>query len=309
MKTKDNTDSSIKNNKCAVLPVNLPEEWSCLNAKGPGPFVTRATLKNPEGKPVPWVSRHHRKHHFRLDRSKGSTWWAPGAIGWWIGILFSIGASCFAIGAVPSYLTAVGNTYDGLTFFIGSIFFTSAAFLQYLEAANSPRRPLNVKSKEKFRFLSWTPKRIGWWSAVVQFIGTLFFNLNTFNALRINLSISQLTNLVWIPDAYGSICFLIAGLLAWMEVSHALWSWNPRSFSWNVAGLNMLGSIFFGISAAGAFVLPDTGLPLNMFLVNIGTFAGAVCFLAAAILLLPERVHETIKDQQMAVQSQIKNIN
>ncbi|MEL7671368.1 hypothetical protein [Methanobacterium sp.] len=288
------TDKTINKNKCDVLPVNLPEDWSCLNAKGPGPFATKATLKTPEGKKVSWTSRHKRKHHFQLDKSKGSTWWAPGAIGWWIGVLFSIGATCFAVGAIPSYLTAVGDTYDGLTFFIGSIFFTSAAFLQYLEAINTPYNPLN--KKEKFRILVWAPNRIGWWAVVVQFIGTVFFNLNTFNALRSNLSINQLTPLVWIPDAYGSICFLVASLLAWMEVSHALWSWRPRSFSWNIAGLNMLGSIFFGISAAGAFVLPGTGLPLNMFLVNMGTFAGGVCFLVAAILLLPERVHETIKN-------------
>ncbi len=304
---KTNKNGTNNKNKCDVLPVNLPEEWSCLKAKGPGPFVTKAVLKNAEGEPVPWISRHQRKHHFQLDKSRGSTWWAPGAIGWWIGILFSIGASCFAIGTLPSYLMTVGNTYDGLTFFAGSIFFTTAAFLQYLEATNTPHNPLN--KKEKFRFIAWTPRRIGWWAAAVQFIGTLFFNLNTFNALHSDLSISQLTNLVWIPDAYGSICFLIAGLLAWMEVSHALWSWHPRSFSWNVAGLNMLGSIFFAISAVGAFVLPDTGLPLNVFLVNIGTFAGAVCFLIAAILLLPERVHEIIKDQQVVAQNQIKNIN
>jgi len=292
MKTEKNRSSN--KNKCNLLPVNLPEDWSCLNAKGPGPFATKATLKTPEGKTVPWASRHNRKHHFQLDKSRGSTWWAPGAIGWWMGILFSIGATCFAVGAVPSYLTAVGDTYDSMTFFIGSIFFTSAAFLQYLEAINTPYNPLN--EKEKFRILVWAPNRIGWWAVVVQFIGTVFFNLNTFNALRSNLSINQLTYMVWIPDAYGSICFLVASLLAWMEVSHALWSWRPRSFSWNIAGLNMLGSIFFGISAVGAFVLPETGLLLNVFLVNMGTFAGGVCFLVAAILLLPERVHETIKD-------------
>ena len=68
----------------------------------------------------------------------------------------------------------------------------------------------------------------------------------------------------------------------------------------------MLGSIFFGISAVGAFVLPETGLPLNVFLVNMGTFAGGVCFLVAAILLLPERVHETIKDPQVSSQSKNK---
>lgn len=74
--------------KCKNLPFYLPNSWTCLNAQGPGPFVTKATLKNSKGELIHWDSRHNRKHNFKFDTSVGSTWWAPGAIGWWIGILF-----------------------------------------------------------------------------------------------------------------------------------------------------------------------------------------------------------------------------
>jgi hypothetical protein len=151
---------------------------------------------------------------------------------------------------------------------------------------------LDANITEKFRLFSLEPKRIDWLSSIVQLGGTLLFNISTFEALRSYLLVSQINHLVWTPDVYGSICFLVASSLVWMEVGNAIWSWNPQSIPWWIGILNLIGSIFFGISAVGAFVLPGTGLPVNIFLVNMGTFTGGVCFLIGAILLLPERTHE-----------------
>jgi hypothetical protein len=58
---------------------------------------------------------------------------------------------------------------------------------------------------------------------------------------------------------------------------------------WRIAALNMLGSIFFGISAIAGWVQPSTGDLLDAALDTSGTFWGAVCFLAgAALLLVPD---------------------
>ena len=48
--------------------------------------------------------------------------------------LFMIGSACFALGTVPAYASAVGATADAITFFIGSLFFTSASFSQLVQA-------------------------------------------------------------------------------------------------------------------------------------------------------------------------------
>jgi hypothetical protein len=37
------------------------------------------------------TSRARRKRRSRLNLDRGSTLWAPRAIGWWIGILFAVG--------------------------------------------------------------------------------------------------------------------------------------------------------------------------------------------------------------------------
>ena len=52
------------------------------------------------------------------------------AIAW----LFMVGSACFVLGSVPAYLDAVGGWLDGITYFVGSIFFTSASYCQLVQA-------------------------------------------------------------------------------------------------------------------------------------------------------------------------------
>ncbi len=93
--------------------------------------------------------------------------------------------------------------------------------------------------------------------------------------------------LIWTPNLFGSICFLVASQAALMEVSHSYWSWQPRDLSWWIAVINMLGSVLFMISALAAFVVPG-GRAVDPLIANLGTLGGALCFLAAAYLLIPE---------------------
>lgn len=143
---------------------------------------------------------------------------------------------------------------------------------------------------EKIKYLIWEPKRIDWWSTLIQFVGTLFFNVSTFAALQLYISSTAVNHMVWRPDVYGSICFLLASSLAWFEVSHAFWSWKPRNISWSIAASNLLGSIAFGVSAVGSHISLSTGIANSLFLDYFGTLIGAVFFFIAAVLLLPERM-------------------
>jgi hypothetical protein len=196
------------------------------------------------------------------------------------------------VGAAPGYVDAVGVATDGITFFVGSLFFTVAAALQYLEVVNVSHLPHSSGPRRRLRPLSWEPQRIEWWAAAVQLAGTVFFNLSTFDALREHLSATQADRLVWSPDALGSICFLVSSWLAWLEVGRSRWSWRPRSLSWRITALNLVGSIAFGASAVASHVVPSSDQPRNATLMNLGTFIGALCFLVGAVLLLPERTHE-----------------
>jgi len=246
----------------------------------PMTFVDRVRT---DGVIVRWESRHHRKHQ---HPAVGSTWWAPRARGWWIAILFAIGSLLFAIGSVPAYASAAGAVGDTVTYFVGSLFFTVASFLSYREAVDAAPAQLNPAHR---RFFVFQRGRIDWWATAVQLAGTLYFNVSTGLAMVIDLSAQAAHQHVWRPDAIGSVCFLVSSALAWYEVCHGWAAWRPRSYSWWITLLNLVGSIAFGISAVAGYINPVTGQVHNAGRADTQTLIGAVCFLIAAVLLLPER--------------------
>jgi hypothetical protein len=193
-------------------------------------------------------------------------WWAPNRNAWWVAALFMVGSACFALGSVPAYSSWAGVKADGITFFVGSLFFTSAAGLQLWLSTDRTER----------------------WAGGVQFAGTLLFNLSTFDALQSSLSADQADHRVWTPDVLGSIAFLVASALAYADVRRPWLSWRPRDLGWSIATLNMVGSIAFGVSAAAAYVLSDDTLR-DAQRANAGTFLGAICFLVGAALLIPDQ--------------------
>ncbi len=192
-------------------------------------------------------------------------------VSWWTGGLFVAGSFCFALGSLPFYFENVDPTVDAVTFFIGSIFFTSAAFLQFRGAER---------------------RSTDWWAGAVQFVGTLLFNISTFAATQSDLDFEEEKKLIWAPDVYGSICFLIASWLAYAQVNRGIWPRSDGSVGWRINALNMAGSIAFGVAAVAARYLTTTGEPANIRMVNLGTFAGAVCFLIGAALLPVQSARE-----------------
>jgi hypothetical protein len=181
--------------------------------------------------------------------------------GSWIAVLFIVGSACFAIGPFPGFVQLVGAAADAAVFFAGSLFFTTAAALQLLEAINDGGGRL---------------------ASLVQLAGTLFFNLSTYDALREGLSTGQENRLIWAPDVFGCVCFLVASGLAWVEVRGG----PRREAEWRVAALNLTGSVAFGIAGAASYVVPDTGDVLALAAANFTTVIGALCFLAGAVGLL-----------------------
>ncbi|MFF1634250.1 hypothetical protein [Leifsonia sp. NPDC058248] len=186
---------------------------------------------------------------------------------------FAIGSLFFLVGAVPFYQRAVGIVVTDLTFFVGALFFTAAALIQLsLSGRRPPRRGAS------------RPDLFDWWASAVQFVGTLFFNVSTTDALITALNSETRLNSGWRPDALGSICFLVASVFAAVATTERDKLWDPSARTWRCTWLNLLGSVFFGLSAIGAFVIPSTNDLVSLLWANLGTFLGAACFLVAALL-------------------------
>ena len=269
--------------------VQVPEAWAVEESRKVGPFVTRVRYRLPDGSHRTWNSRRHRKLGRMEEQgpARSRSWWEPRELGWWVAALFMVGSLLFALGSFPLYSGHVDVRIDSLTYFVGSLFFTSAGYLQFVQTINAPD-DLDVDAHRRTRLFAWQPHRIDWWSASVQSIGTLLFNISTFSALDAAFSLQQQERLVWAPDMFGSVAFMIASTLAWLEVCHGWWSWRPHDIPWRIVALNLGGSIAFQISAIAAFIQPTTGELVNLQVANLGTFVGAVGFFFGALLLIPE---------------------
>jgi len=217
----------------------------------------------------------------------------PAALNRAIAWLFIIGSALFALGSVPAYLNAVGATADSVTYFVGSIFFTAASFAQLLQAQTPAMTEVDPDSqlqRAPVRFWAPRPHDRNWLAAIAQFPGTLCFNISTFAALTHNATAQEQDRRIWRPDFYGSTLFLVASVFALLALGRFL-SFQPRSFPWRIAWLNMIGSILFMISALASFVLPGTGELINSWVSIAGTLLGALCFLIGAILMFPAWRH------------------
>jgi hypothetical protein len=187
-------------------------------------------------------------------------------------LCFALGSACFLIGPFPGYAQLVGDSADAVTFFVGSILFTLGGALQ--------------------SWLAWPDRRIvgggraAWWAAIVQSAGTLFFNVTTYRAMHVALTNPGYDKLVWRPDWRGSVCFLVSGAIAYQASRRRGWhGWLPASggAGWWQPAVNLLGCIFFGISAVAGYLVPATGSLLDQAAANWNTALGAACFLACAL--------------------------
>jgi hypothetical protein len=186
---------------------------------------------------------------------------------------FAVGSLCFLVGALPPYADAVGAVAVGVTFVVGSVFFTAAAFVQL---SLSGRRPPRAGTHPAD---GWD-----WWAAAVQLVGTLCFNVSTTAALVAAVDDPAALGAGWRPDAYGSVAFLVSSAFAVVATRDRGHLWDTDARTWHGTWLNAVGSVAFAASAVGAYVEPSTGTYLSAWWDDAGTLLGAVCFLAAALL-------------------------
>ena len=278
---------------------------------GPGPFVTRVEELVSDGLHRVASSRRHRKglaphtcaaeETRRIPPTRAEAFrhlLAPRRLGWWVALLFAIGSLCFAVGgwaatwpAETPALLGETATLNGV-FFVGSIFFTSAAYLQLLESANGDVAEALAPGRPGWRWFGWRPRNLGWLACAVQLVGTVAFNFNTADAMLAGLSWEEEDLLIWTPNMLGCACFLLSSGLAWVELSHGAWSFAPRSASWWIVAANLIGSVAFQLSALHSFVRPGAPDPHELWLAGFYTFVGGACFLLGAYLLVPELFEE-----------------
>ena len=232
-----------------------PPGWTAVARRAVGPFTTHVTYRRPDGGTTHWASRVHRKHASLVSRPRHEgVWWAPRRASWWIGVLFALGSACFLVGPFPGFVEAVGSSVDGVVFFVGSIFFTSAAALQCVETFNADRGPAQAAADGSARGLRAAAHRLVEQRRPVRRndpVQREHLPSDQGRARRRSLQSAGLD-----ARLVGSACFLVS---ATSRTSRSAAAWRPapqRTLEWRIAAVNLLGCVAFGISALAAFGCP-----------------------------------------------------
>lgn len=259
------------------------------------PFITEPFYTF-NGKKELLLARVHRKgldFQSRMRHAQTTAFWKTSAYNRSIGIAFSLGAFLFGLASVLMFCSLQWSSLSNLTnvmFFAGSVPFTLAAGLQHFQSANLTPLPMQPQDagNERLKFIGWNPLNAGWLSSFTQFLGTLAFNISTFNAIAAPSQPSRSVLEIWTPNFEGSVLFLISGYLAFIEVGNRYWSWKPKDLSWQAVFINLLGCVAFMISA----VAPQTPEAVKADWIwlysNTYTLIGAICFFVGAQLLVKE---------------------
>ena len=275
-----------------------PARWRMrrVRVEGPSPFVTRRSFTL-AGRHSTWRSRSHRKG---LDLQQGPgdaptrPFWHKSGYSWSIGALFALGSFLFMLASVlslvPAATTGVSALGANIVYFMGSIPFTAAAFLQLVQAANASdfAGDRAAPGARRVVLFGWYPRNAGWLSSFTQFVGTLAFNADTLNAVIDPRGWLVKDAAIWLPDMLGSILFLVSGYLAFIEVSHRYWSWRPSNLGWQIVFINLLGCIAFMTAAVLGYFPPGPEAAWIVPVSTLHTLAGAACFLAGALLTCRE---------------------
>lgn len=268
-----------------------------IHVAGPWPFITFRSYTL-AGRHIIWRARHHRKGLQRADRALEASpvpLWQTRAYNWVTGLLFAIGSLLFMLGSafslIPSGAWAPPGWVINSVFFAGSVPFTMAGYLQHFQAANAPEFTLDPAASDRHRriwLIGWHPRSPGWLSTFSQFIGTVAFNFNTFDAFVAPDDWYGQDIAIWVPGMVGSVLFLVSGYLAFIETGRGYWSWKPKDLDWQIVFVNLLGCIAFMTASILAYVpdgpeawwIPDAS--------NIHLLLGALGFFIGAALMMRE---------------------
>lgn len=301
---------------------SAPAEWTRIRSGGPAPFVSWVTYQLGDGSQYTWRARQHRKgagpQLFYADRAglrttRGgeprttvSPWrrfWAPHRLAWWVAVTFVVGSALFAIGAAGSLVPSVFGGQHRMSvfaescYFVGAVLFTVALYGQLLEAINADERigpNRESHAPEQFRWLFSLRladvTRLEILAPLVFLIGSLIFNYETTSSLGSLLGLLPRAGL-WQTTLIGSIFFLVASLLQFIEAGNRYLSGAVRDVSWWIGVLFIAGSIAFivgSLPGLGTPGMPNSAEDAGALIVKVGFLSGGLAYVAGSYLMLPE---------------------
>lgn len=209
--------------------------------------------------------------------------WAPRDSGWWVANTFIVGSVLFGLGAafplIPNFPVEIIN----VVYLAGSSLYLVGAVVQAIQGR---RMRINDRDDPQAtrRFADRNSR-----AAAIQAFGAILFQTSMTGALIRSLTTVQQEAVIWVPDLVGALCFVTASSIFFSLRYPIQQRQDNRQSARFLALLNILGSVFFVLSAIGAYIIPLTDQTFYPELANIGTFVGAIFFFISSIPGLPPK--------------------
>ena len=179
---------------------------------------------------------------------------------------------------------------DGVTYFVGSVFFTSASYCQLVQAQSPGTTGVDAVTPAPAgprRLLGWLPHDRNWLAAATQFPGTLFFNISTARRAHPQRDRgASRTATSGVPTSSGRCSSSSPAPIGILAVSGRFLRSSPARCRGGSRGSTCSARCCswprrWRATSCRTDEVLDTRLPVA------GTLFGAVCFLVGAALMFP----------------------
>lgn len=143
-------------------------------------------------------------------------------------------------------------------------------------------------------------RHLGYWGALTQFIGTIFFTVAVISGLPGIISSNQWQlqqALIWTPQTVGSVFFVISSLLYMLEEQEEWWKMAWGRIAWHSGAWNLVGSIGFLLSAIFGYLANWEGngpVCCQFWGTAFNTYYGSWAFLVASVLTYVEAMNPSL---------------
>lgn len=179
---------------------------------------------------------------------------------WAVSFPFLVGASLFLLAAILGFILVLNTNPIGYGL-------PHEHVVEYL-----------LEPSSRYSVFTRHPRRIDWWSNLLQMIGAAIFEFNSIAAVVPPLYENWPRYTIYLPSTVASVLFVVSSYLKFVESVHGWIAWKPRSLGfWEGIG-NVLGSVcFLAASIAGFWSINH--LLVELLGVYLGFFIGSIFFL------------------------------
>lgn len=233
-------------------------------------------------------------------------------ISWWVAFLFTLGSLVWLVNGTlcmwPLACSALQSSMSAWTAFAGGFIFLFGGYAALLEVFNRPTHiaidvhpesasshpvyhAVSYKDPMRLIWLRFEPGVWSWWMNMIQMAGALTFLIScAAGVVALDHPHMPMFTWYWMPQIVGSLCFVIASIMAMLEVQNKWTHPGLRDMGWYSGLFNLIGAFGFLLCACfGAYSHTHSDVYWGS---DFSTFWGSIGFLIASYIMWYEAINK-----------------